>query len=103
LWGVLSVGIFAAGNPDSAAWNGIDHAVTGLLYGGGFGQLTAQLFEAGSVFVVAFGLSYVFFRVLDGFGILRSEPQAEIIGLDIPEMGTRGYWEGAHPDLKTVI
>lgn len=103
LWGVLSVGIFASGNPDTAAWNGMDQAVTGLLYGGGFGQLTAQLFEALAVFGAAFGLSYVFFQILNSLGILRSEAKAEIIGLDIPEMGARGYWEGAHPNLKSVF
>lgn len=103
LWGVLSVGIFASGNPDTAAWNGMDQAVTGLLYGGGFGQLTAQLFEALAVFGAAFGLSYVFFQILNSLGILRSEAKAEVIGLDIPEMGARGYWEGAHPNLKSVF
>ncbi|HMQ51749.1 MAG TPA: ammonium transporter, partial [Anaerolineae bacterium] len=103
LWGVLSVGIFASGNPDTAAWNGMDQAVTGLLYGGGFGQLAAQLFEALAVFGAAFGLSYVFFQILNSLGILRSEAKAEVIGLDIPEMGARGYWEGAHPNLKSVF
>ncbi len=100
IWGVLSVGIFAAGNADTAAWNGMDQAVTGLLYGGGFSQLAAQSLEIISIIVVAFGLSYVFFSVLNSFGILRSEPRAEVIGLDIPEMGARGYWEGAHPRLR---
>lgn len=102
-WGVLSVGLFASANPDTAAWNGIDRAVVGLFYGGGFGQLGAQLLEAGAVFAVAFGLSLVFFKVLNSFGVLRSDPHAEIIGLDIPEMGAKGYWEGAHPNLKSVF
>lgn len=100
IWGVLAVGLFASGNPDTAAWNGMDQAVTGLLYGGGFGQLAAQLFEVTAIIVAAFGLSYLFFRVLNSVGILRSDPHAEIVGLDVPEMGTRGYWEGAHPNLR---
>ena len=29
IWGVLAVGIFAMGNPDTAAWNGIETPVTG--------------------------------------------------------------------------
>lgn len=103
LWGVLSVGIFACGNPDTAAWNGIDSAVTGLLYGGGIGQLIAQGLEAFSVFLFAFGLSYLFFRFLSSKGLMRSEPQAEMIGLDIPEMGARGYWEGSHPNFRVVM
>jgi Amt family ammonium transporter len=90
IWGVLAVGIFANGNPDTAAWNGIDTPVTGLLYGG-FGQFGAQLFEAVSVAVVVGGLSYVFFRVLNGANLLRVSPEAEIAGLDMPEMGMPGY------------
>lgn len=103
IWGVIAVGLFANGNPDTAAWNGIDTAVTGLFYGGGVGQLIAQVAEAASIFLVVFVLSYVFFRVLNGFGLLRSDPAAEIIGLDIPEMGARGYWQGSHPNIRTML
>jgi Amt family ammonium transporter len=103
IWGVIAVGLFASGNPDTAAWNGIDGAVTGLLYGGGLGQLTAQILEASAIALPVFILSYIFFRLLSGLGIMRSEPQTEIIGLDIPEMGARGYWSGAHPNIRTVI
>jgi Amt family ammonium transporter len=90
LWGVLSVGIFAFGNPDTAGWNGVATPVTGLLYGGGT-QLIAQLFEMGSVIVFVFGLSYVFFRVLASLKLLRSSREAELEGLDLPEMGAPGY------------
>ncbi len=103
IWGVIAVGLFASGNPDSAAWNGIDSAVTGLFYGGGTGQLIAQVVEAASIGIVVFVLSYVVFKILNGMGVLRSHPTAEIIGLDIPEMGARGYWSGAHPNIKTII
>lgn len=103
LWGVLAVGLFASGNPDSAAWNGIDKPVTGLFYGGGFGQFVAQFAEAASIAIVTFVLSYIVFKILNNMGVLRSHPTAEIIGLDIPEMGARGYWTGAHPNIKTVI
>ncbi len=100
LWGVIAVGLFASGNPDTAAWNGIDQAVTGLFYGGGFNQLAAQSVQAIAIFTTTFGLSYLFFAGLNRIGVLRSEPSAEVIGLDIPEMGARGYWEGAHPKLR---
>jgi Amt family ammonium transporter len=95
LWGVLAVGIFANGNPDTAAWNGVESAVTGLLYGGGT-QILAQTIEVTSIFVFAFGLSYVFFRVLAAFRLLRVSREVELQGLDLPEMGTLGYptdWE----------
>ena len=92
IWGVIAVGLFANGNPDTAAWNGIDSAVTGLFYGGGVTQLIAQLTEAAGIFVVVFGLSFVVFKILNSMGMLRSEPPHEIVGLDIPEMGARGYF-----------
>jgi Amt family ammonium transporter len=90
MWGVLAVGIFANGNPDTAAWNGIDAPVKGLLYGN-FGQFLAQAAEAVSISVVVVGLSYVFFRVLNGANLLRVSAADEIAGLDMPEMGVPGY------------
>src|ERR1043165_6479784 len=96
LWGVLSVGIFANGNPDTAAWNGVQSAVTGLLYGGTT-QIFAQLAEATSILIFVFGLSYVFFKVLAALKLLRVSPEVELQGLDIPEMGTLGYPPDGEP------
>jgi ammonium transporter, Amt family len=95
LWGVLAVGIFANGNPDTAAWNGVESAVTGLLYGGTT-QILAQLAEAVSIIVFVFGLTYVFFKALAALKLLRVSREVELQGLDLPEMGTLGYpadWE----------
>lgn len=103
LWGVIAVGLFANGNPDTALWNGVEGPVTGLFYGGGVGQLLAQLFEAGAIFLTVFLLSWVAFKLLNRLNLLRSEPMEEIVGLDIPEMGSRGYWEGAHPNIRTML
>jgi len=97
LWGVLAVGIFANGNPDTAAWNGVESAVTGLLYGGST-QIVAQLAEVASIFVFVFGLSYVFFKILAALKLLRVSRAVELEGLDMPEMGSLGYpkdWEPA--------
>ncbi len=90
LWGVIAVGIFSNGNAASAGWNGVSGTVRGIIYGNP-SQLFAQIFEAGSILAVAFGLSLVFFKVLNAAGLLRSEPHHEIVGLDIPEMGALGY------------
>jgi Amt family ammonium transporter len=90
IWGVIAVGIFANGNPDTAAWNGMDAAVTGLLYGGST-QIVAQLLEAVALFAFVFPLTYAFFKVLHGFGLMRSKAEDEIAGLDLPEMGVPGY------------
>jgi Amt family ammonium transporter len=95
MWGVLAVGIFANGNPDTAAWNGVESAVTGLLYGGTT-QIIAQLAEVVSIFVFVFGLTYLFFKLLAAFKVLRVSREVELQGLDIPEMGAVGYpvdWE----------
>jgi Amt family ammonium transporter len=90
LWGVIAVGIFANGNPATAGWNGMAGPVSGLITGKS-GQLVAQLLEAGTIIVVVFGLSFLFFKLLNALGLLRSKPTHEIIGLDIPEMGVQGY------------
>jgi ammonia channel protein AmtB len=63
---------------------------------GGTTQILAQLAEAGSIFVVVFGLSYVFFKVLAALKLLRVSREVELQGLDLPERGTLGYpvdWE----------
>jgi Amt family ammonium transporter len=91
LWGVLAVGIFANGNPDTAMWNGISTPVTGLLFGGGAGQLIAQLFEAVFVGGTVFVASFIFFKILSAVKILRVSREVELEGLDMPEMGSIGY------------
>jgi Amt family ammonium transporter len=90
IWGVLAVGIFASGNPLTAAWNGVPTPVTGLLYGGTT-QILAQLAQAVSVGVFVFVASYIFFKILNAAKVLRSDPAAEMAGLDLPEMGAPGY------------
>jgi len=78
--------------------------VTGLLYCGGT-QILAQLAEVLSVFIVVGGLSSVFFKVLAAFKLLRSAPEDELKGLDMPEMGALGYpvdWEPA-PDAVIAL
>jgi ammonium transporter, Amt family len=90
MWGVLAVGIFAVGNPDTGAWNGVTSPVTGIV-GGSFAQILPQVLEAAAIAIFAFGTSYVFFTVLKRAGLLRSRAEDEIGGLDMPEMGELGY------------
>ena len=90
MWGVIAVGIFANGNPDTAAWNGVATPVTGLLYGGTT-QILAQLAEAVSIAVVVGVAGYIFFTILNALKVLRSKPEDEMAGLDLPEMGAPGY------------
>jgi len=84
LWGVLSVGLFADGT-------GIG-GVKGLFYGDA-GQLVAQMIGVVTLLGCVFTLSFVFNLFVDYFIGQRVSPQAELEGLDIPEMGALGYPE----------
>jgi len=102
IWGVLAVGIFANGNPDTALWNGVATPVTGLLYGGS-GQLVAQLFEVVAIAGTVAVSSFVFFKVLAALKMLRVSREVELAGLDMPEMGALGYPKDFEPGPDAVI
>lgn len=88
IWGVISVGIFADG---TANYGGTQ--ATGALFGD-WGQLGAQLIGAAVAIAWAFGVSWVFFKILMAAGLFRSKPEDEVAGLDIPEMGGVAYnWD----------
>jgi len=89
LWGVISVGLFSDGTYGDGL-NGVAGNVRGLFYGDP-SQLMAQLVAVAVLFVWGFGLSYLFFRVLDKVWGLRVPPDQELDGLDIPEMGVLAY------------
>lgn len=89
LWGVISLGLFADGSYGDGI-NGVKGGVTGLLYGDP-SQLGAQLVAVLVLFIWGFGVSYIFFRVLDKVWGLRVNPEDELAGLDIPEMGVLAY------------
>lgn len=95
IWGVIALGLFADGSY-GAGINGVDRGVTGLFFGDP-GQLVAQLIAVVVLFVWGFGVSFLFFKVLDQIWGLRVAPEVELDGLDIPEMGVLGY-----PDLQLV-
>ncbi len=101
IFGVLAVGIFANGNPDTAAWNGVATPVTGLLYGGG-GQFLAQLAEAIAVPVTVIATSLVFFMVLKRLNLLRVSATVELAGLDMDEMGVEGYPKDWEPSAEAI-
>jgi ammonium transporter, Amt family len=97
IWGVLAVGIFANGNPDTALWNGIATPVTGLLYGG-TGQFIAQVFEVVFVGGTVLVASFIFFKILNALKLLRVSRGVELEGLDMPEMGSIGYPKDFEPE-----
>ena len=93
LWGVLCVGLFADGTSNyGGAWNGVDGSVTGLFYGDA-GQFVAQLIGVCTLVGIIFTLSYVFNWIVDVFVGQRVSAEAELEGLDLPEMGALGYPE----------
>jgi Amt family ammonium transporter len=91
MWGQLALGLFADG---SANYGGLQ--AKGLFFGD-FGQFEAQVIGAVVAFVWAFGMAWLFFKALDKVIGLRSKPEDEIAGLDIPEMGLQGYSPDAEP------
>ncbi len=94
LWGLISVGIFADGTYGNYSTDA--PFVTGLLYGGGAGQLIAQIIGAVSCALWAFLCGYVLFKIMDIVMGIRVSPQEEIGGLDEVEHGGSAY-----PDFYT--
>ncbi len=94
-WGIIALGLFADGKYGDG-FNGVAGGVRGLFYGDPT-QLYAQLISLAVLVVWGFGVSYVFFKVLDKVWGLRISPEAELEGLDIPEMGVLAY-----PDSQIV-
>ncbi len=88
-WGVLSVGLFADGSYGDGL-NGVAGGVRGLFFGDA-SQLVAQLAALGVLVIWGFGLSFIFFKVLDRVWGLRTAPEDELEGLDLPEMGILAY------------
>ena len=95
VFGIICVGLFADGKYGDGI-NGVAGGVTGLFYGGGFSQLIAQLVCVATLIVWGFGLSFIFYKLLDKFWGLRVTREVEMMGLDIPEMGMLAY-----PDFYT--
>ena len=88
-WGVLALGLFADGSYGDG-FNGVSGGVTGLFFGDA-SQLLAQVIALGVLLVWGFGVSFLFFKLLDKVWGLRVAPEDELEGLDIPEMGVLAY------------
>ncbi len=89
-WGLIAVGLFADGTYGDGL-NGVAGGVTGLLYGGGFSQLAAQLIAVAVIFTWGTVGGFIFYKVLDMVMGIRVPEHDEINGLDIPEMGVKAY------------
>ena len=91
-WGVIAVGLFADGSY-GAGLNGVAGGVRGLFYGGGMGQLMAEII--GAVVCIAFTYTafHVFFKIVGYLIGNRVSPVIEIEGLDLGEIGVPAYPE----------
>ncbi len=89
LWGLIGLGLFADGTY-GAGWNGVDGTVKGLFYGDPK-QLVAELIGCATILVWAWGGGYLFFKAQDKLQGIRSKPEDELAGLDLPEMGIPAY------------
>ncbi len=93
IWGVISVGLFADGRSNyGGSWNGVTGSVTGLFYGDA-SQLVAQLIGVSALVGVVFSLTFVSNMVIEKIIGQRVSAEAELEGLDLPEMGALGYPE----------
>ncbi|MCG8430637.1 MAG: ammonium transporter [Candidatus Omnitrophica bacterium] len=90
IWGLLAVGLFADGTYGNYTTEA--PLVTGLFYGGGWGQFIAQAIGAFVCVAWAFGLGFLLFKTLDSvMGGIRVSPGEELKGHDIQEHGTPAY------------
>lgn len=98
VWGTIAVGLFAA--PAVGELTGMGN-VAGLLYGGGFAQLGAQIVGVAAVSVWAFSTMFGLFTLLKMTIGIRVSVKEELEGLDISEHGTISYPEfGAQNTAK---
>jgi Amt family ammonium transporter len=89
-WGCLALGLFADGSYGDGL-NGVSGMVRGLFFGGGAGQLVAQVVGVGVDFVFVGLASLALYKVLDLTVGNRVDRETEIKGLDVPEMGVEAY------------
>jgi Amt family ammonium transporter len=95
IWGTLSVGLFAVGKYYLPTPTGADVSapVTGLLYGGGVGQLISQAIGSGTIVAATLIASFALFYAVQLTGTLRVSAAGEIEGLDLHEHGASAYPE----------
>jgi Amt family ammonium transporter len=92
VFGTLAVGLFA----DSSVAP-VTGPANGLFFGGGFGQLWAQLVGVVAAAVYTFGIGIVSWVIIKAVMGLRVSEDEEIEGLDIGEHGNAAY-----PDFQMV-
>ncbi len=95
LWGILALGLFADGSYGDGL-NGVPGTVRGLFYGDA-GQFLAEVIGIVACVLFVFTSMYLFFKISNKFIPMRVSAQDEFEGLDLPEMGIKGYEELTAP------
>ena len=97
VWGTLSLGLFATGQYGLPTPVGADNSagsvVTGLFYGGGMGQLMAQIKGNVAIGGAALILGFILMYAVKLTGTLRVSKEGELQGLDVHEHGGSAYPE----------
>src|SRR5262249_53425919 len=95
IWGTLSLGLFACGQFGATGPTGPDNSapLTGLMYGGGFTLLAAQMIGSAVITSATFGVSLVGMYAGHAMGLLRVWAEGERHGLDLHEHGISAYPE----------
>jgi len=88
-FGCLALGLFADGSYGDG-WNGVAGTVKGLFYGD-VSQFFAQCIGVFSNIIYVGIISFIIFKLIDVIFGHRPDPEAEVYGLDVPEMGVVGY------------
>ncbi len=88
-WGVIALGLFADGTYGEG-WNGVKGPVRGLFYGDS-GQFLAQCVGVLANLVYVSLAASITMWFLDRLVGNRANPEDELAGLDVPEMGLEGY------------
>jgi len=90
LWGVIAVGLFSSESGlEQAGYS--DPSKYGLLLGGGFEQLAAQLVGAASIIAWVVVTAFILFSAIKVTIGLRVPPEEEEKGLDLLEHGLDSY------------
>ncbi|MFQ5668697.1 MAG: ammonium transporter [Candidatus Binatia bacterium] len=92
VWGTLAIGLFA-----DAAAAPVSGPQNGLFYGGGFGQLGAQLLGVIAVGAYTLSVALIAWAIIRAVMGLRVSAAEELEGLDIGEHGNIAY-----PDFQPV-
>jgi Amt family ammonium transporter len=97
IWGTISLGLFACGQYGATGPLAADNSapLTGLLYGGGFQVLAAQLIGSAIVTTATLTVGLALMYAVKAAGHLRVSAEGEIQGLDLHEHGIPAYPEYA--------